>query len=377
MVLVPESDPRAMITNHTFNDVLPLLMGKYLGPGLLGLGVTAMIAGFMSGMAGNVSAFATIWTYDVYKPLLNPNASDRHYVGMGRWCSIIGVLLSIATAYSLFFFSNILAYLQVLIFFFIVPLFGIVILGMLWKRTTPAGGFCGFLTAMLFSMSMWAFVHTFPGGYRPQPKVVLEKGDVVSVERAPRSGEIVRVIVESGKVQTTNVPVPAGAENVEMILPARAEALQTAVGEERGRSVPVSVLAPSVVLADTKQRSKFGLRGVPVVLKPGIVVEAADVVHYFAPAAFNPAHAKYIARSEKAQEMAVNVYSGFWTLLVCLAVTVGVSLFTKPKPEAELKDLVMGLTPRPDEGPCPWYQRPMVWASVVFAVLVAVNVIFW
>ena len=69
MVLVPENDPRANITLHTYNDVLPLLMGRYLGPGLLGLGVTAMIAGFMSGMAGNVSAFATVWTYDVYKPL--------------------------------------------------------------------------------------------------------------------------------------------------------------------------------------------------------------------------------------------------------------------------------------------------------------------
>ena len=77
MVLVPESDPRANITHHTFNDVLPLLMGKYLGPGLLGLGVTAMIAGFMSGMAGNVSAFATVWTYDVYRTLFNRNASDR------------------------------------------------------------------------------------------------------------------------------------------------------------------------------------------------------------------------------------------------------------------------------------------------------------
>ena len=148
MVLVPESDPRAMITNHTFNDVLPLLMGRYLGPGLLGLGVTAMIAGFMSGMAGNVSAFATVWTYDVYRPLLVKNASDRHYLAMGRWCSILGVLLSIATAYSLFLFSNILEYLQVLIFFFIVPLFGVVITGMLWKRATPAGGFWGFFLAI-------------------------------------------------------------------------------------------------------------------------------------------------------------------------------------------------------------------------------------
>src|SRR5690606_38265033 len=88
MVLVPESDPRAGITHNTFNDVLPLLMGKYLGPGLLGLGVTAMIAGFMSGMAGNVSAFATVWTHDVYKPLINRKGSDRHYLNMGRWSSV-------------------------------------------------------------------------------------------------------------------------------------------------------------------------------------------------------------------------------------------------------------------------------------------------
>ena len=76
-----------------YNDVLPLLMGSISGPGLLGLGVTAMIAGFMSGMAGNVSAFATVWTYDVYRPLINRNASDRHYLNMGRWCSILGVLV--------------------------------------------------------------------------------------------------------------------------------------------------------------------------------------------------------------------------------------------------------------------------------------------
>jgi SSS family solute:Na+ symporter len=157
MVLVPESDPRA-IMQPTYNDVLPLLMGKYLGPGLLGLGVTAMIAGFMSGMAGNVSAFATVWTYDVYKPLLRRNATDHHYLIMGRWSSLVGVLASIGTAYLLFYFSNILEYLQVLIFFFIVPLFGVVIVGMLWKRATAAGGFWGFLLAMLLSMGMWGYV---------------------------------------------------------------------------------------------------------------------------------------------------------------------------------------------------------------------------
>ena len=75
--------------------------------------------------------------------------------------------------------------------------------------------------------------------------------------------------------------------------------------------------------------------------------------------------------------MAVNMYSAIWTLLACLAVAIGVSLVTKPKPDAELKNLVMGLTPRPDEGPCPWYERPMLWATVVFVVLVAINVVFW
>ena len=162
-------------------------MGKYLGPGLLGLGVTAMIAGFMSGMAGNVSAFATVWTYDVYRPLLVRNASDKHYLNIGRWASLLGVLMSIGTAYFLFYFTNILEYLQVLIFFFIVPLFGVVILGMLWKRCTPAAGFWGFLIAIFFSIGMWIFVHTFPDGYRPDPSVLIQAGAVVRVE--PQPGE--------------------------------------------------------------------------------------------------------------------------------------------------------------------------------------------
>jgi len=75
--------------------------------------------------------------------------------------------------------------------------------------------------------------------------------------------------------------------------------------------------------------------------------------------------------------MAVNMYSAWWSLVVCLFVTVLVSLFTKPKPDAELKDLVYGLTPLPDEGPCPWYRRPVLWATVVGLVLVGINVIFW
>src|SRR5512143_1829455 len=190
LVLVAESDARARLTHYTYNDVLPLLMGRYLGPGLLGLGVTAMIAGFMSGMAGNVTAFATVWTYDVYKPLFRKNAPDAHYLAMGRWCSILGVLISIAAAYALLWFSNILEFLQVLVFFFIVPLFGTVILGMLWKRASPAGGFWGFVAAILASIGMWTYVHTFPEGYSPSPKVTIAEGSIVSLDRDPRTNAI-------------------------------------------------------------------------------------------------------------------------------------------------------------------------------------------
>jgi hypothetical protein len=94
---------------------------------LLGLGVTAMIAGFMSGMAGNVSAFATVWVYDVYKPPFNKNASDHHYLNMGRLCALVGVGVSIGTAYALFYFSNVLEFFQALGMFFLIPLFAVVI----------------------------------------------------------------------------------------------------------------------------------------------------------------------------------------------------------------------------------------------------------
>ena len=375
MVLVPESDPRAGITHQTFNDVLPLLMGRYLGPGLLGLGITAMIAGFMSGMAGNVSAFATVWTYDVYRPLLVKGASDRHYLAMGRWCSILGVLLSIGTAYLLFFFSNILEFLQVLVFFFIVPLFGVIIVGMLWKRATPAGGFLGFLTAILASIGMWGFVHWFPEGYRPQPKMVLQPGCVVSFEKRTIRGaeRIDRVIVESGRIEATNVSYVQPVGSSERLIP---DALTSQSGSGVKRT-PVQILAPDVVLADTREKGKFGLEDVRGLLKPGVEVHVTEVVQHFAPAAFNPDHTRYVARSDKAKPMAVNMYSAFWTFLVSVVVCVGVSVFTKPKPDEELKNLVMGLTPLPDEGPCPWYQKPLLWAAIVGVVLVAINILFW
>ncbi|MCZ6515301.1 MAG: sodium:solute symporter family protein [Acidobacteria bacterium] len=160
--LVPGSVAQNTPGLHAYDEVLPLLMARYFGPGLLGLGVTALLAGFMSGMAGNISAFATVWSYDIYKPLLRPNATDAHYLKVGRWCTLIGVFVSIGTAYLVMQFASIMDYVQTLFSFFIAPLFGTVILGMLWKRITPAGGFWGLLAGTASSVAMFTWVKLQP-----------------------------------------------------------------------------------------------------------------------------------------------------------------------------------------------------------------------
>ena len=160
--LVPGSVAQNNPGLHAYDEVLPLLMARYFGPGLLGLGVTALLAGFMSGMAGNISAFATVWSYDIYKPLLRPNATDAHYLKVGRWCTLIGVFVSIGTAYLVMQFASIMDYVQTLFSFFIAPLFGTVILGMLWKRITPAGGFWGLLAGTTSSVAMFTWVKLQP-----------------------------------------------------------------------------------------------------------------------------------------------------------------------------------------------------------------------
>ncbi len=236
---------------HSYNEVLPLMLARYCGPGLLGLGITALIAGFMSGMAGNVSAFATVWTYDIYRALIKREASDQHYVTMGRWCTILGVLVSIGTAYLVMQFLSIMDYVQALFSFFIAPLFGTVLLGMLWKRATPAGGFWGLLAGTLSSIAMWAWVRIDP-----------------------------------------------------------------------------SALA-------------------------------------------------HIALSERAKDMAENMYRALWSWLVCVLVTVVVSLATRPKPVSELVGLVYGVTDVPSEAHLPLHQRPVFWAGIVGLVFVVLNIIFW
>jgi SSS family solute:Na+ symporter len=151
---------------HGYDEVLPLMLARYCGPGLLGLGITALIAGFMSGMAGNVSAFTTVWTYDIYGALINKNATDEGKVKMGRWVTIVGVAISIGTAYLVMHAQSIMDYVQALFSFFIAPLFGTVLLGMLWKRATPAAGFWGLFAGTLSSIVMYAWSKLDPGAVK-------------------------------------------------------------------------------------------------------------------------------------------------------------------------------------------------------------------
>jgi SSS family solute:Na+ symporter len=159
-------DVAAATGQHSYNEVLPLMLIRYCGPGLLGLGITALVAGFMSGMAGNVSAFSTVWTYDIYGAYMNKNAPDRHYVSMGRWSTVVGMLISVGTAYLVAHAASIMDYVQALFSFFIAPLFGTVVLGMLWKRATRAGGFWGLLSGTVASIAMWIWVQQDGGALR-------------------------------------------------------------------------------------------------------------------------------------------------------------------------------------------------------------------
>jgi SSS family solute:Na+ symporter len=151
---------------HSYNEVLPLMMVRYLGPGLLGLGITALIAGFMSGMAGNVSAFTAIFTYDIYQPHIVKHARDEHYVAVGRIVTIVGVVISILAAYAVMQAAGIMDYVQALFSFFISPLLGVVLLGMFWKRATKSGGFWGLLIGTLTSIGLWAWVKADPSALR-------------------------------------------------------------------------------------------------------------------------------------------------------------------------------------------------------------------
>jgi solute:Na+ symporter, SSS family len=135
-----------VFAGHTdYNMALPLMLQRFYPAGLLGLGLTALLASFMSGMAGNVTAFNTVWTYDIYQAYINRDASDAHYLWMGRMATIFGTAVSIATAYVAMMFGNIMDLLQLVFSFINAPLFATFLLGMFWARATPNGAFWGLL----------------------------------------------------------------------------------------------------------------------------------------------------------------------------------------------------------------------------------------
>ena len=236
---------------YSYNEVLPLMMVRYLAPGLLGLGITALIAGFMSGMAGNVSAFSAVWTYDIYQPLIKKNAKDEHYVVVGRWATILGVIVSIGTAYMVMGAAGIMDYVQALFSFFISPLLGVVLMGMFWKRATKAGGFWGLLIGTVTSIGLWAWVHFYPAALR------------------------------------------------------------------------------------------------------------------------------YVAISGDAKAMAEDMYRALWSVIVAMLVTLVVSLFTEPKPLAELAGVVYGATKLPEEEPVPFYKNEYFWMVIAIVLFLALNIYFF
>jgi len=138
-----------------YDSALPMLIKRYYPSGLVGLGVTALLAGFMAGQAGNISAFNTVWTYDIYKSVLNKNASDKHLLWMGRVSTVVGVIVSLGTAYWAKSFPSIMDYMQAIFSWVNAPLFATMLLGMFIWWITPNGAFWGLITGMLSSFLMY------------------------------------------------------------------------------------------------------------------------------------------------------------------------------------------------------------------------------
>ena len=128
---------------------IPVMLARFCPSGLLGIGITALMASFMSGMAGNVTAFNTVWTYDLYQSYIRPGQPDRHYLRMGQVITVVGILISVACAYVAREFNNIMDMLQLVFGFVNAPLFATFLLGMFWRRTTGNGAFFGLVSGTL------------------------------------------------------------------------------------------------------------------------------------------------------------------------------------------------------------------------------------
>lgn len=234
----------------------PMMLVKLFPSGMLGLGLTALIASFMSGMAGNVTAFNTVWTYDIYQAHIKKTGTDAHYLWMGRVATVGGIALSVAAAYVAGAFNNIMEFLQLVFAFVNAPLFATFALGMFWKRSTGHGAF-------------WGLV--------------------------------------------------AGT-----VAPAVHHGISLAVGSSPG-------------------------------VKGG----------YFGAILSYPS------------EMAQTFWTAIAAFTTCFVVTIIVSLITTPRPEAELEGLVYSLTPKPVDDVKHWYQKPSVFAVIVLAITVLLNILFF
>ena len=134
---------------YDYDQVLTTLMAKFYPSGMLGIGLTGLMASFMSGMAGNVTAFNTVFTYDIYQGYIKKSAPDTHYLWVGRVTTVVGVVLSVGTAYLATHFNNIMDFLQLIFGFVNAPLFATFLLGMFWKRTTGHAAFSGLLVGTI------------------------------------------------------------------------------------------------------------------------------------------------------------------------------------------------------------------------------------
>jgi SSS family solute:Na+ symporter len=234
-----------------YDSALPLLIARYYPSGLVGLGVTALLAGFMAGQAGNISAFNTVWTYDIYKSVLNKKATDSHLLWMGRVSTVVGVILSLGTAYWAKSFPSIMDYMQAIFSWVNAPLFATMLLGMFLWWITPNGAFWGLVVGMLSSFFMWLGV-------------------------------------------------------------------------------------------------KF---------------------HWF--------NESIITMSSVQSDMAANFWRAWWAWLICFALTIIISLFTRKKPKEELIGLVKGLTEEKHDSHLPFIKRPEFVAIISIIILVVLNILFW
>ncbi|PYY48606.1 Na+/galactose cotransporter [Curtobacterium sp. MCLR17_043] len=161
IVVIPGLIAAAVVGNQfadgtlTYNDAIPKLIQMYLPTGVLGIAVTGLLASFMAGMAANVSSFNTVFTYDIWQRYIRPNMPDPHYLKTGRWVTVVGVVVGIATAFIAAQASNIMTYMQTLFSFFNAPLFAVFILGLLWKRMTTQGALWGYVLGIVTPTITW------------------------------------------------------------------------------------------------------------------------------------------------------------------------------------------------------------------------------